>query len=619
MRTLGLLAVLLSISLGLCGCSSTPRLRSGVSPKVRTVASIGDRPLPVVSGEPGSTVTAEADEPPRTSKPDGRISGRVVDPQGEPVPNARVRLAVGGVPKGRVVRATTDRSGAFTLSGLRPGASYTLIAESEDERGLMTGRIDTEAPDSGVKISLAPPNAGPRGASDPKRVSPVSDRAAADEEDNGPDETPGARWNQEDLPPPATEAEAIAPPPSRRRPADTSAVEGTVPMTARWRKSDQPTPAGTAPPEADPAANDPEVHGGAGVSSEGPALDDDGPNPLPPAREPGQALAPSDPPQERLARGSASPGRRPVRARAAGAESDPARVPGSVVIVPETYTPISLAGPPPTRASTRQPATDSPTFSPRSLKTPAAREPSEPASSPPRKRPTWEDLNATLAAPPARDLNPPGRDRGPSAPDRSTRLVSAETPVAGQAANRAPPGAGRDIVAYCRFDSRDRRILDFCLPDLEGKPVRFRDFDADLVLLDFWGSWCDPCLKSIPHLVELQSRLGEPRLKVVGIACEQGPAKDRVANVSKAVRSLGINYEVLMSGMDAATCPVQESLHIQAFPTLILIDRNGHVLWRDQGATPTTLARLDRFIASTSKPNRRTGIASSRQPSATRR
>ena len=45
------------------------------------------------------------------------------------MPDARVRLAVGGEAGGKAVTATTDRSGAFTLRGLRPGSSYTVIAE----------------------------------------------------------------------------------------------------------------------------------------------------------------------------------------------------------------------------------------------------------------------------------------------------------------------------------------------------------------------------------------------------------------------------------------------------------------------------------------------------------
>ena len=80
-------------------------------------------------------------------------------------------------------------------------------------------------------------------------------------------------------------------------------------------------------------------------------------------------------------------------------------------------------------------------------------------------------------------------------------------------------------------------MIDFRLPGLDGKPVCFRELDADLVLLDFWGTWCQPCLKSIPHLVALQERLGK-KLVVVGVACEQEAPDKAAAKVAEAVATL---------------------------------------------------------------------------------
>ena len=57
---------------------------------------------------------------------------------------------------------------------------------------------------------------------------------------------------------------------------------------------------------------------------------------------------------------------------------------------------------------------------------------------------------------------------------------------------------------------------------------------------------------------------------------------------------------MLLSRNDGS-CPLQSALHVQAFPTMVLLDREGRVLWRDQGATPATLARLDRFLAAPPK------------------
>ena len=81
------------------------------------------------------------------------------DDRGKAVSGARVRLAVGGESGGKAVYANTDPSGAFTLRGLRPGSSYTLIAEYQGRNGLLTGRAQAKAPNTSVKIGLNPRNA----------------------------------------------------------------------------------------------------------------------------------------------------------------------------------------------------------------------------------------------------------------------------------------------------------------------------------------------------------------------------------------------------------------------------------------------------------------------------
>jgi thiol-disulfide isomerase/thioredoxin len=218
----------------------------------------------------------------------------------------------------------------------------------------------------------------------------------------------------------------------------------------------------------------------------------------------------------------------------------------------------------------------------------------------PRKRPTWRDLDATV--PPAAKV-PISVQAAPALAERSP--LDPETIVTSRSSPRDEPrsvrgrprAAPRVALASCQYDPKQRRIVDFRLPNLEGRPVRFQDFEADFILLDFWGTWCAPCMYSIPHLIDLQQRLGERRLKVVGIACEQGTPQQQAANVARTVKRLGINYPVLLSGLEG-DCPLQNALHIQAFPTLILVDRQGRLLWRDQGSMPPTLARLDRVLES---------------------
>src|SRR5205823_2439174 len=140
--------------------------------------------------------------------------------------------------------------------------------------------------------------------------------------------------------------------------------------------------------------------------------------------------------------------------------------------------------------------------------------------------------------------------------------------------------------------------IDFRLPDLAGNPISFKDLDADFILLDFWGTWCGYCVEAIPHLVQLQDKYDPKRIRIVGVAYEQGPVANHARLVERTSNQLGINYPSLLSENDGRPCPLQAALHIQSYPTMILLDRHGRILWRDTGSNSTTLARLDRVLAS---------------------
>ena len=165
-------------------------------------------------------------------------------------------------------------------------------------------------------------------------------------------------------------------------------------------------------------------------------------------------------------------------------------------------------------------------------------------------------------------------------------------------ADNASRANSATVAATCRFDAKTQRLVDFQLPDLDGKPIHFKDLDADFVLIDFWGTWCKPCVESIPHLVELQSKYGSKTLRVVGVATEQNATTSQKAQrVDKVAQSLGVNYPLLLSEADGKPCPLQQALHVQAYPTMILVDRSGQILWRGTGAEGVTLSKLDKIIA----------------------
>jgi thiol-disulfide isomerase/thioredoxin len=122
--------------------------------------------------------------------------------------------------------------------------------------------------------------------------------------------------------------------------------------------------------------------------------------------------------------------------------------------------------------------------------------------------------------------------------------------------------------------------LTWSFVDLEGREVRSSDpqFRGKVLLIDLWGTWCPPCLEEIPTLVDLQQRLGERGLVIVGVAFESEDEEEqaRRERLRAFVEQHGINYLVLDG---QAPVDTEESLpglkNVKGFPVEILVDRNG--------------------------------------------
>ncbi len=629
---------LLLLLSGLSGCSHTRAFRDSPADAVKTTASVGDKPLPIVAGTPGGSLRADTADPdlPRTSR--GRISGRVYDEEGRPVSNARVRLALGGAPAGKAIYANTDRSGAFTLSGLRPGSEYTVIAEYQGEQGMMSGRADADAPDTDVRIGLHLRDVGIGGegvqtAARPKRsnVKAISRTEEIDAAEEPLEER--AAVNREDLPrPDSDDAVELSRTESRRSRAPKTASAAVVRLDPDLDLDGggEPGSNGDEPRRGWSSVGSSSARPARAARPAEPLVEDDGAyeddNPLPPAREIGTA-------GDR--RGYES---EPVRGASTSRRRSPARIAEEAPPAPEAdWISDSENDPEIARADAPNPlpdgfgagdraaggagfgpiTIDEPEPIPERRRSPARRArtddlPRVPADDPqallpPRpSRPTWSEIARDAGAIPLDEALVKTAAVGGSATLAAAGLGAATRSQAVEtASNRVlKPGGSlapsllpeRRTTPFCDFDSSERRLIDFALPDAGGRLVSIRDLDADLILLDFWGTWCVKCVTSIPHLKELQSRLGGKRLQVVGIACEQSKADQRAAKVSAVVEKMGINYTVLITGMDGK-CPVQEAFQVRFYPTMILLDRDGKILCRQEGATTETLAKIDHYIA----------------------
>ncbi len=142
-----------------------------------------------------------------------------------------------------------------------------------------------------------------------------------------------------------------------------------------------------------------------------------------------------------------------------------------------------------------------------------------------------------------------------------------------------------------------RRLSNFSLPDMDGRPWfydRDRDRNARVTLLDFWYTQCTPCLQTLPHLRALQRDFGPHGLQVIGITHEQGSLQEAQRRLHGARGRYNINYTTLLSGTTPGPCPVMAQFQVTNFPTLVLLDETGTIIWRKVGVPDSqSLAELD--------------------------
>jgi thiol-disulfide isomerase/thioredoxin len=116
------------------------------------------------------------------------------------------------------------------------------------------------------------------------------------------------------------------------------------------------------------------------------------------------------------------------------------------------------------------------------------------------------------------------------------------------------------------------------LKDLDGREVSSDQFKGKVVVVDFWATWCGPCIEEIPGYISLQKKYGPDGLVIVGVSLDRrGPA-----HVKQFAQAKGMNYTLVMG--DEAV--VEAFGNFQAIPTTFLISRDGRILNQKTGAAP---------------------------------
>lgn len=121
---------------------------------------------------------------------------------------------------------------------------------------------------------------------------------------------------------------------------------------------------------------------------------------------------------------------------------------------------------------------------------------------------------------------------------------------------------------------------------LDGNTISTQDLSGNPTLITFWATDCPGCIKEMPHLVELESHLGDQGLEIIGIAM----AHDRPDYVLAMREGKGLNYDIVL---DTDGQLAQAFGNVRLTPTTILLNPQGKMVFRQLGEVDFTQLESD--------------------------
>lgn len=137
-------------------------------------------------------------------------------------------------------------------------------------------------------------------------------------------------------------------------------------------------------------------------------------------------------------------------------------------------------------------------------------------------------------------------------------------------------------------DAIVERVLKARVTDVKGGTQSLEQWRGQVLVVNYWATWCAPCREEIPGFVRLQERYGSRGLQFVGIAIDQ---PDKVAEFAREFR---INYPLLLGGLETIDLLRQAGNRAGVLPYTLVIDRKGNLASREQGGLKE--ARLESII-----------------------
>ena len=158
-------------------------------------------------------------------------------------------------------------------------------------------------------------------------------------------------------------------------------------------------------------------------------------------------------------------------------------------------------------------------------------------------------------------------------------------------------GAGFALQRYLQHDERplapimpkttDNKVIGtkrpaFELKDIEGQVRNIDEWNNQVVLVNFWATWCPPCKKEMPAFIELQEQYAKQGFQVIGIALDD---EDSVRDFAD---TMGVSYPLMAAEYDGLQLSRDYGNHIGALPYSVFVDRSGIITYTHTGELSKT-------------------------------
>jgi len=121
---------------------------------------------------------------------------------------------------------------------------------------------------------------------------------------------------------------------------------------------------------------------------------------------------------------------------------------------------------------------------------------------------------------------------------------------------------------------KDSAAPDFTLKSNSGENIRLSELRGEVVLINFWASWCGPCRQEMPILSELHNKYKALGFTVLGVNVEEDPSKAK-----KLLQDSPVSFPVVFDSESV----VSKQYDVVAMPSTVLVDRDGNMRYLHKG------------------------------------